>query len=85
MINIVIYKSININEDKFELEKDSYVFDLKTGQRVYLDNLLKDNPNYEKVIKNYIDKYINKNNIKVNKDRISIDKYTNYIIEDGGH
>ncbi len=84
LINIVIYKSININEDKFELEKDSYVFDLKTGQRVYLDNLLKDNPNYEKVIKNYIDKYINKNNIKVNKERISIDKYTNYIIEDGG-
>lgn len=84
MINIVIYKSIETNKDKFELEKDSYVFDLKTGQRVYLDNLLKDNPNYENVINNYIDKYINKNHIKVSKDRIKIDKYTNYIIEDGG-
>lgn len=84
MVNIVIYKSINTNDDKFELEKDSYIFDLNTGQRVYIDNLLKDNPDYEKVIKNYIDKYIKKNHIKARKDRIKIGKYTNYIIEDGG-
>lgn len=84
LINIVIYKDININEKKYKMEKDSYIFDLKTGQRVYLDNLLKDNPNYKKNIYDYINNYIKENKLKINKDRIIIDKNTNYIISDGG-
>ena len=84
LINIVIYKNIDINKNNFKLEKDSYIFDLKTGQRIYLDNLLKDNKNYTDTIKNYLVKYIKKNNINIDKDKIQIDKYTNYIIEDEG-
>ena len=43
LLNIIIYRNKTWNKDNFELEKDSYVFDLKTGQRVYLDNFLKNN------------------------------------------
>ena len=84
LINIVIYKNIDINKNNFNLEKESYIFDLKTGQRIYLDNLLKNNENYKDTIKNYLVKYIKKNNINIDKDKIQIDKYTNYVIEDEG-
>lgn len=83
IINIVIYK--NIKEDNIvKFEKDSYVFDLKTGQRIYIDNFFKDNEDYASVIEQYINQYIDKNKVKVNKNMISINKYTNYIITDGG-
>ena len=80
LINIIIYRNKTWNKDNFEFEKDSYVFDLKTGQRVYLDNFLKNNEDYKEVITNYIES----NKLTTNKEKINIDKYTNYIIiEDG--
>lgn len=82
LINLIIYKNINDNEKNFILEKDSYVFDLKTGQRIYLDNLFKENSNYKEIIKNYIYDYIDKKNISINKDKIKINKDTKYIIND---
>ncbi|MEG0843198.1 MAG: DUF3298 domain-containing protein [Romboutsia sp.] len=84
IINIVIYKNTNEGKDDFELEKDSYVFDLKTGQRIYLDNFLKDNNDYKDVIEKYIGDYIGKNKLRLDSKKIEIDKYTNYIISDGG-
>ncbi|WP_052356875.1 DUF3298 domain-containing protein [[Clostridium] dakarense] len=84
LINIVIYRNINEKQKDVKLEKDSYIFDLKTGQRVYIDNFLKDNSDYDEVIKNYIDKYIDKNKSNIDKEKININKYTNYIITDGG-
>lgn len=82
LLNIVIYKNINLDKEQFRLEKDSYVFDLKTGQRIYLDNFLKNNEDYQTVIKKYIDNYVNKNKLDIDKSRIEINKYTNYIIDD---
>ena len=80
LLNIIIYRNKTWNKDNFEFEKDSYVFDLKTGQRVYLDNFLKNNEDYKEVITNYIES----NKLTTNKEKINIDKYTNYIIiEDG--
>lgn len=84
LLNIVIYRNINEKQKGVKFEKDSYIFDLKTGQRVYIDNFLKDNSDYDKVIKNYIDKYIDKNKLNIDKEKININKYTNYIITDGG-
>lgn len=84
LLNIVIYRNTNEKQKDVKLEKDSYIFDLKTGQRVYIDNFLKDNSDYDEVIKNYIDKYIDKNKLKIDKEKININKYTNYIITDGG-
>ncbi|MGL5348625.1 MAG: DUF3298 domain-containing protein [Peptostreptococcaceae bacterium] len=80
LLNVVIYKNKGWNKDKFELEKDSYIFDLKTGQRIYLDNFLKDNEDYADVINDYIKDYIKKNKIKMDKDIVDINKNTNYII-----
>lgn len=83
IINVVIYK--NIKEDNIvKFEKDSYIFDLKTGQRIYIDNFFKDNEDYASVIEEYINQYIDKNKVKVDKNMIAINKYTNYIITDGG-
>lgn len=84
LINIVIYKNITEENKNFKLEKDSYVFDLKTGQRIYLDNFLKNNDDYEQVIEKYIRDYVSKNNMKVEKGKIAINKYTPYMITDGG-
>lgn len=84
LLNIVIYKNRSWGKDKFELEKDSLIFDLKTGQRVYLNNFLKDNEDYKEVIEKYIKNYIKENNIKIDTNKINIDKNTNYtIIPDG--
>jgi len=80
LLNIIIYRNKTWNEDNFEFEKDSYVFDLKTGQRVYLDNFLKNNEDYKEVITNYIES----NKLTTNKEKINIDKYTNYIIVEDG-
>ncbi|MGL5693140.1 MAG: hypothetical protein ACRCXA_03625, partial [Peptostreptococcaceae bacterium] len=82
LINLMIYKSIRWNKKQFELEKDSYVFDLKTGQRIYIDNFLKDNEDYEEVIEKYI--YKNVNIKDIDKHKIIIDKNTNYFIGDDG-
>ena len=84
LLNIVIYKEIRYEENKFKQEKDSYVFDLNTGQRIFLNNLLKDNEDYEDIIYDYIIDYIKDNKLKFNRNKIKIDKYTNYeIIDDG--
>ena len=80
LLNVVIYKNKSWNKDKFELEKDSYIFDLKTGQRIYLDNFLKNNEDYADVISDYIKDYLKKNKIKIDKEIVDINKYTNYII-----
>lgn len=84
ILNIIIYRNKSWGKNDFELEKDSYVFDLKTGQRIYLDNFLKNNPDYRQVIKDYIESYIDSKNIDIDKKRINIDKYTNYYIVDRG-
>ena len=84
LMNLIIYKNTKWDKNEFKLEKDSYVFDLKTGQRIYLDNLLKDNEDYKDVIKKYI--FSNLKNLNTNdyKNKIDIEKDTNYYISDGG-
>lgn len=84
LLNIVIYRDIKLEKDKFQLEKDSYIFDLNTGQRIYLDNFLKENDDYNQVIENYINDYIDEKKIKLDKDKIVVDKHTNYTLSDGG-
>ena len=84
ILNIIIYRNINWGKNDFKLEKDSYVFDLNTGQRIYLDNFLKNNADYVDVIKNYINNYTKDNQIKLDKDKVKIDKYTNFYIVDRG-
>lgn len=84
VINILIYKDIYVKNKKYERIKDSYVFDLKTGQRIYIDNFLKNNEDYQYVIENYIINEIDRKNIKIDKDKINIDKYTNYYITNDG-
>lgn len=84
LLNIIINRNINKGKKEFVLEKDSYLFDLETGQRVYLDNFLKNNSDYQEVITKYIYNYIKKHDLRVDKDRIVINKYTNFIIADGG-
>ncbi|WP_250673653.1 DUF3298 domain-containing protein [Paraclostridium ghonii] len=84
VLNILIYKDVYIKNKKYERIKDSYVFDLKTGQRIFLDNFLKNNEDYQDVIENYIISEIDIKNIKIYKDKINIDKYTNYYITNDG-
>lgn len=84
VLNIIIYKDINIKDKKYERIKDSYVFDLKTGQRIYLDNFLKNNKDYEYVLENYVLNKMGRRNLKINKEKIQINKYTNYYITDEG-
>lgn len=84
LLNIVIYKDTRYKDNKFNQEKESYVFDLNTGQRIFLNNLLKYNDNYEDIIYNYILNYIKDNKLKTNINKIKIDKYTNYEIIDEG-
>lgn len=82
LINMIVYKNTKWNKKEFELEKDSYVFDLKTGQRIYLDNFLKDNEDYDEVIEKYICK--NMKDSGIDKNKITIDKNTNYYIGNDG-
>lgn len=84
VINIIIYKDVYIKDKKYERIKDSYVFDLKTGQRIYIDNFLKNNDDYKHILENYILNKIDSSNIDINKEKIIIDKYTNYYITDEG-
>ena len=84
LLNIVIYREIKSKDNNLKSEKDSYIFDLNTGQRIFLNNLLKENEDYNVTIKNYVNKYIKENNLKIDKDEINIDKYTNYEIVDEG-
>ena len=84
LLNIVIHREIKSKDNNLKSEKDSYIFDLNTGQRIFLNNLLKENEDYNVTIKNYINKYIKETNLKIDKDKINIDKYTNYEIIDEG-
>ncbi len=84
LLNIVIYKDTRLKDNKFNQKKYSYVFDLKTGQRIFLNHLLKDNDDYKDVIYKYIINYIKDNNLKTDVSKIKIDKYTNYEIIDEG-
>lgn len=84
LLNVIIYKNTNVGKKDFILEKESYIFDLKTGQRIYLDHFLKDNKDYQEVLSKYIYDYIKKHNLNVDKSKIKINKNTNYIISDGG-
>ena len=84
VLNIIIYKDIKIKNKKYKRIKDSYVFDLKTGQRIYIDNFLKNNDDYEYILENYILNKIDSRNLDIDKEKIKIDKYTNYYITDEG-
>lgn len=84
ILNIIIYKDMYINDKKYERIKDSYIFDLKTGQRIYLDNFLKNNDDYKYILENYILNKIDTNGLDIDKEKINIDKYTNYYITDEG-
>ncbi len=84
LLNIIIYRNVNKGKKEFALEKDSYLFDLKTGQRIYLDNFVKNNPDYQEVIKKYIYNYAQSHDLEIDANRIIINKYTNFIIADGG-
>ncbi|WP_092923406.1 DUF3298 and DUF4163 domain-containing protein [Romboutsia hominis] len=84
VINIVIVKETKSGKNKFSTNKESYVFDLKTGQRIYIDNLLGEDENYKELIKSYINKTIDENKIDIDKNLVIIDKETNFIIVDGG-
>lgn len=84
VLNIIIYKDIIIKGKNYERIKDSYVFDLKTGQRIYIDNFLKSNKDYDYVLENYVLNKIDKENLKINKEKIQINKHTNYYITDEG-
>ena len=70
LLNLVIYKEDRFKDNKFNKEKYSYVFDLKTGQRIFLNNLLKDNKNYEDTINNYITSYIKDNKLNINRNKM---------------
>ena len=45
LINIVIDKNATWGNKNYKLEKDSYVFSLKNGERIYLDDFFKNNEN----------------------------------------
>ncbi|WP_455539582.1 DUF3298 and DUF4163 domain-containing protein [Terrisporobacter sp.] len=80
LINIIIEKDTTWGKNDYKLEKDSYVFNLNTGKRVYLDDLLKDNDDYSSVITETIKKDItNKHPLY---DNLNIDRNTNYYIQD---
>lgn len=80
MINIVIEKNTTWGQNDYKLEKDSYVFNLKNGERIYLDEFLKGNDDYSRVITETIQKSINDKHPLYNK--LNIDKNTNYYIQD---
>lgn len=80
MINIIIEKNTTWGENDYKLEKDSYVFNLKTGNRIYLDEFLKGNDDYSRVITETIQKGITEKHPLYSN--LNIDKNTNYYIED---
>lgn len=80
IINIIIDKNITWGEKDYKLEKDSYVFNLKTGDRIYLDEFLKGNEDYSRVITSTIQKGITEKHPIYNI--LNIDRNTNYYIED---
>lgn len=80
MINILIEKNTTWGKNDYKMEKDSYVFNLKNGERIYLDEFLKDNKDYSRVITDIIQSKISKNHPLYNN--LNIDKNTNYYIED---
>ena len=80
IINIVIEKNSTWGEKDYKLEKDSYVFSLKTGERIYLDEFLKGNDDYGDIITNIIKKKMNNEHPLYN--RLEIDRNTNYYIQD---
>ncbi len=84
ILNLIINREIKTDKNKYIFEKDSYVFDLRSGQRIYIDNFLKDNENYSKVITEYITKNIKESDIRSDIRNLKIDKYTCFYIVDGG-
>ena len=80
MINILIEKNTTWGKNDYKMEKDSYVFNLKNGERIYLDEFLKDNKDYSRVITDIIQSKISKNHPLYNN--LNIDKNTNYYIQD---
>ncbi len=80
MINIIIEKDTTWGTKDYKYEKDSYVFNLKNGERIYLDELLKDNEDYSRIITETIQKRLNeKHPLYYN---LNIDRNTNYYIQD---
>ncbi len=83
LLNMVVYKESK-EDETLKYEKYSYIFDLNTGQRIYLNNLLKENEDYEEIIYKYIKNYIKENKLNINENKLNINKYTNYEIIDEG-
>ena len=80
IINIIIDKNTTWGQKDYKLEKDSYIFNLKTGDRIYLDEFLKGNEDYSRVITGTIQKGITDKHPMYNS--LNIDRNTNYYIED---
>lgn len=80
ILNLFITKEIRVNNEYIFFEKDSYVFDLNSGQKIQLDNLFRNNENYKDEIENYINKYIDENSLDLDKNIIDIKNNTNYYI-----
>lgn len=80
IINIIIEKNTTWGKKDYKLEKDSYVFSLKTGERIYLDEFLKSNEDYSSVITENIKNQLTEKHPLY--DSLNIDKNTNYYIED---
>ena len=82
LFNIVIYKDITYENKKQISHKDSYVFNLQTGQRIYLDDLLNNNKDKILEIERYINKIIKTKKYDTSKRTISINRETQYLISD---
>ena len=78
--NKEVEKNTTWGNKKYKLEKDSYVFSLKNGDRIYLDEFLKGNEDYDVVISDTIKNNIDKKHPLYNK--LDINKNTNYYIQD---
>jgi hypothetical protein len=84
ILNIVIDKKIFLNKDNYYFIKDSYIFDLNSGQIISIGELLKDNPDYKNTIRDYLVNYINKNNLPYSINKIIVNSETGYYLLDDG-
>lgn len=83
ILNIVINKEI-IENNKINLYKESYVFDLRTGQRIYLNHFLNNEEKIFTKLENHIKENLVKKNLDLDLNVIKINKNTSYEISDGG-
>lgn len=82
ILNIVVYKELIEKDNKINLYKNSYVFDLRSGQRIYLNHFINNEEKIFRNIENHIKSYIKENNLDVDLSMIKISKDTSYEISD---